>query len=36
MLGNKIEDFDQIYNADENGLFCKLIPQRIFVHQAES
>jgi hypothetical protein len=40
VLRNKIKEMqlcpDQIYNADESGLFWKLLPQRTLVHQAEA
>lgn len=39
-LQNKMAEMqlcpDQIYNADESGLFWKLLPQRTLAHQAEA
>lgn len=39
-LQNRITEMqlcpDQIYNADESGLFWKLLPQRTLAHQAEA
>jgi hypothetical protein len=40
LLQNKIEEMqlcpDQIYNADESGIFWKLLPQKTLAHQAEA
>lgn len=40
LLRNKIQEMqlchDQIYNADESGLFYKLLPQKTLAHQAEA